>query len=353
MNIREVAKRAGVSTATVSRTINRVSTVDPHLARRVWKAIEELGFYPNTQARALVSGRSRILGLIVSAITNPFFPEIVHTFEEIAIQNNYELLLTSTIDDSKRVEIAVRRMIERRVDGVAVLTFGMEEELIEHMRFRKIPMVFVDVGPHAPAISNIRIDYQSGIRHAVQHLAAMRHSRIAFISGPLHLKTSVARKLAFECAMREIGLEIRPELQYEGDHTMEGGIRAFAQLVGLRLRPTAILCSNDVTAIGVMRAAYDRGMVVPRDLSVIGYDDIHLAQFMTPPLSTVRMSQTQLAKLAFHALLKALESPGGLAQYQEYTLTTSLVLRGSTALAPQKHGGRKRNGHLVHTPVSG
>jgi LacI family transcriptional regulator, galactose operon repressor len=342
MSIREVAKRAGVSTATVSRTINRVATVDPHLAKRVWKAVDELSFYPNTQARALVSGRSRILGLIVSEITNPFFPEIVHAFEEIAVHNSYELLLTSTVHDSKRMESAVRRMIERRVDGVAILTFGMEETLIEDMRYRKIPLVFVDVGPHMPGISNIRIDYQAGIRQAVQHLAALRHTRIAFVSGPLQLKTAIARKLAFECAMREIGLEFKPEFEFEGDHTMEGGIAAFAHLSTLQPRPTAVLCSNDVTAIGVMRKAYDLGIAVPRELSVIGFDDIHLANFITPPLSTVRMSQTELAKLAFNALLKALETGEGLPTSREYTLTTSLVLRGSTALlsehtAAQKH----------------
>ena len=342
MNIREVAKRAGVSTATVSRTINRVATVDPHLAKRVWKAVDELSFYPNTQARALVSGRSRILGLIVSEITNPFFPEIVHAFEEIAVHNGYELLLTSTVHDSKRMEIAVRRMIERRVDGVAILTFGMEEALIEDMHFHKIPLVFVDVGPHAPAISNIRIDYQAGIRQAVQHLAALRHTRIAFVSGPLQLRTAVARKRAFEGALREIGLELKPELEYEGDHTMEGGIAAFAHLSTLRPRPTAVLCSNDVTAIGVMREAYDRGIAVPRELSVIGFDDIHLANFITPPLSTVRMSQTELAKLAFNALLKVLQTREGLPAHQEYTLTTSLVLRGSTALAPRVRAARAR-----------
>jgi LacI family transcriptional regulator len=342
MSIREVAKRAGVSTATVSRTINRVASVDPHLAKRVWKVVDELSFYPNTQARALVSGRSRILGLIVSEITNPFFPEIVHGFEEAAVQNNYELLLTSTVYDSKRMEIAVRRMIERRVEGVAILTFGMEEELIEHMRFHKIPLVFVDVGPRAPAVSNIRIDYEEGIRQAVQHLAALRHTRIAFVSGSLQLKSAVARKLAFERAMQEIGLEVLPQMQQVGDHSMQGGIRAFSELAQLQSPPTAVLCSNDMTAIGVMREAYDRGLIVPRDLSVIGFDDIRLAQFITPPLTTVRMSQTKLARLAFNALLKALEARQGLSKYQEYTLATNLVLRSSTALAPPARNGRRK-----------
>ena len=182
MDIREIARRAKVSTATVSRTINRIPTVDPQLAKRVWKIVEELGYYPNTQARALVSGRTRIFGLIVSEITNPFFPEIVQSFEDIAVQHNYEILLTSTIHDPKRMEASVRRMIERRVEGVAILTFGMEESLLEGLKFRKVPLVFVDVGPSLPRISNIKINYRRGIRQAVQHLAALRHERIAFIT---------------------------------------------------------------------------------------------------------------------------------------------------------------------------
>src|SRR5216110_3644316 len=147
MDIRQVATRARVSTATVSRTINHIPTVDPQLAKRVWKVVEELGYYPNSAARSLGSGRSRVFGLIVSEITNPFFPEIVQTFENLAVEHNYEILLTSTIHDPKRMELAVRRMIERRVDGVAILTFGMEESLLEHLRDRKVPLVFVHVGP--------------------------------------------------------------------------------------------------------------------------------------------------------------------------------------------------------------
>jgi DNA-binding LacI/PurR family transcriptional regulator len=334
MDIREIAKRAKVSTATVSRTINRVATVDPQLAKRVWKVVEELGYYPNTQARALVSGKSRIFGLIVSEITNPFFPEIVQSFEDIAVQHNYEILLTSTVHDPKRMELAVRRMIERRVDGVAILTFGMEDSLIEDLRFRKVPLVFVDVGPHVAGVSNIRINYQQGIRQAVQHLAALRHVRIAFVTGPLHLKSALARKAAFEAAMQEIGLNIPPEMIVVGDHKIEGGMQALVQLAGLRDPPTAILCSNDMTAIGVMREAYEYGIVIPQDLSVVGFDDIRLAQFTTPPLTTVQMSQTLLAEYAFKALRSEVERGSPLPSGSEYELLTNLVLRGSTALAP-------------------
>lgn len=336
MDMREVARHAKVSTATVSRVINRVPSVDPQLAKRVWRVVEKLGYYPNTQARALVSGKSRIFGLIVSEITNPFFPEIVQSFEDIAVRHNYEILLTSTIHDPKRMELAVRRMIERRVDGVAILTFGMEESLIEDLRYRKLPLVFVDVGPHVRGVGNIRINYQQGIRQAVQHLAALGHVRIAFIGGPQHLRSAMARRVAFESSMHEIGRKLPPELMVTGDHTMEGGMRALTELVSLLDRPTAVVCSNDMTAIGVMRQAFECGIVIPRDLSVVGFDDIRLSSFTTPPLTTVQMSQTLLAEYAFKALIAGVEgkssSPGG----TEWELVTNLVLRRSTAIVPAK-----------------
>jgi LacI family transcriptional regulator len=341
MDIREIAKRAKVSTATVSRTINRVPTVDPLLAKRVWRVVNELGYYPNRQARALVSGRSRIFGLIVSEITNPFFPEIVQSFEDLAVQHNYELLLTSTVHDPKRMEMSVRRMIERRVDGVAILTFGMEDSLIGDLRFRKVPLVFVDVGPRIPGVSNIRVQYQEGIREAVQHLAALRHTRIAFVSGPLTLRSAVARKAAFEQSMQEIGLKVARELIIEGDHTMKGGMRALLELLSVRERPTAVLCSNDMTAIGVMREAFDYGIRVPEDLSLVGFDDIRMAQFMIPPLTTVQMSQTELANLAFQALLNHVESDSLSLKHKEYILHTTLVVRKSTALAASSSAEEK------------
>jgi LacI family transcriptional regulator len=334
MDIREIAKRAKVSTATVSRTINRVPTVDPVLAKRVLKVVEDMGYYPNSQARALVSGKSRIFGLIVSEITNPFFPEIVQAFEDIAVQNHYEILLTSTVHDPKRMELAVRRMIERRVDGVAILTFGMEDALIEDLRFRKVPLVFVDVGPHAAGVTNIRVNYQQGIREAVRHVAELGHKRIAFVTGPTSLKSAMARRTAFEVAMQENGLPVDQELIVTGDHKVEGGVAALARLAALPKRPTAILCSNDMTAVGVMREAYERGIVIPRELSVIGFDDIRLAEFTTPPLTTVRMSQKLLAEYAFQALRGEIEGSDGSANGKEVELATSLILRGSTAKVP-------------------
>ena len=342
MDIRDVARRARVSTATVSRTVNQVPTVDAQLAKRVWKAIADLGYYPNRQARALVSGRSHAFGLIVSEITNPFFPEIVQTFETLAVEQKYEILLTSTIHEPKRMELAVRRMIEGRVDGVAILTFGMEEELLDHFRFRNMPLVFVDVGPKAPRVSNIRVDYSHGIRQAVQHLAALRHKRIGFVSGPLRLRSATARRDAFDASMREIGLPVIPEFIIEGDHRLEGGKRALQEIYKLREQPTALLCSNDMTAIGVMRQAYELGVSVPQELSIIGFDDTRLADFMIPPLTTVQMSQTDLATLAFNALLKEVKREAPSPNGTEYILKTHLILRNSTTFPPENVQSKDR-----------
>jgi LacI family transcriptional regulator len=236
------------------------------------------------------------------------------------------------------MEQSVRRMIERRVDGVAILTFGMEESLLAHLRFRKVPLVFVDVGPDAPGIVNIRINYLNGIRQAVQHLAALRHARIGFVAGPPQLKSALARTEAFKISMAEIGLV--PDLIVTGDHTMEGGMRALVELLGSNNQPTAIVCSNDMTAIGVMREAYDQGISIPSDVSVVGFDDIRLAQFITPPLTTVQMSQKELAQIAFRALLNEIGRESPSTQKSEYELNTNLILRRSTAMAlPMGHRG--------------
>ena len=230
------------------------------------------------------------------------------------------------------MESAVRRMIERRVEGVAILTFGMEEVLLEDLKLRKVPLVFVDVGPARPRVSNIRIDYLNGIRQAVQHLAALRHEKIAFITGPLRLKSAMARKQAFLRSMQEIGLEADPRLVVEGDHTLEGGMAACTRLLAGPVRPSAVLCSNDMTAIGVMRESHDAGISIPRDLSVIGFDDIRLAQFVIPPLTSVQMSQPELARLAFNALLAEVERDVPAPNGTDYVLKTNLVLRESTGL---------------------
>src|SRR5882757_8809861 len=150
MDIRTIASAANVSIATVSRTINHVPTVNPEIAKRVWEVIDELDYFPNTQARALVSGRSKLLGLIIPEITNPFFPELIQGFEDIAVQNGYEILVSSTNKDPARMSLCIRRMIERKVEGVAVMTFGVEQPLLDQLARRNVPLVFVDIAPDTP-----------------------------------------------------------------------------------------------------------------------------------------------------------------------------------------------------------
>lgn len=320
-----------MSIATVSRTVNRLPTVDQDLAQRVWKAIEEVGYLPNTQARALVSGRSHMLGLIVSEITNPFFPEMVQEFENLAVAQGYEVLIGSTNYEPARTESLIRRMLQRNVDGVAVMTFGIEEELVKKLVEREFPLVFIDQGPELENIRVLKVNYAEGIRQGVQHLAALGHREIAFISGPLRLRSAVARRDAFLKSMAELGLKVPAEHLVEGTHTMEGGMAAMGNLVTLSKLPTAVMCSNDMTAIGVLHELYRTTHGVPQEISVVGFDDIHLAQFMLPPLTTVQMSCKALASAAIEALRAGIEQNHPKAGCTEWEIPTQLVVRQSTS----------------------
>jgi len=332
LDIRAVAARANVSIATVSRTINRVPTVNAKLAKRVWSAIHELGYVPNTQARALGSGRSGMLGLVVSEITNPFFPELIQGFEDVAIENGFEILISSTNYDTKRMEVCIRRLLERKAEGVAILTFGIEQPLFEQLAERNIPLVFVDAGPDRPGVSILKVDYGHGIRQAVQHLAALGHRKIGFISGPMRLHSARSRSEAFLHALQECGIAATPEWQVEGDHTLEGGIHAMEKILQSASHPTAVMCSNDMTAIGVLHKAFRVGLRVPSDLSVIGFDDIQMAKVTIPPLTSIQMSRVELAQAAVKAL-KAHIVEGGNPQ-REYKIDTHLVVRESTTYPP-------------------
>src|SRR5271156_496006 len=239
LDIRTIAKAANVSIATVSRTMNRAPTVNPKMAKRVWEVIDELDYVPNTHARALVSGRSRLFGLIVSEITNPFFPELIQGFEDIAVEHGYEILVSSTNHNPERMSHCIRRMLERKVEGVAVMTFGIEEPLLDQLARRKVPLVFIDAGPMRPGISLLKVDYHHGIRQGVQHLAALGHRNIAFISGPMRLHSAQSRRAAFTASLKECGIALDSASIVEGDHTMEGGIASMERLLAAKKRPTA------------------------------------------------------------------------------------------------------------------
>jgi DNA-binding LacI/PurR family transcriptional regulator len=331
MDIRSVALRARVSIATVSRTINHVPTVAPALAARVWKAVEELNYFPNTQARALVSGRSRLLGLIVSEITNPFFPELIQEFENVAVERGYEILIGSTNYQPKKTESCVRRMLERKVDGVAIMTFGIEELLLDRFAAGDIPTVFIDLGPKTPRSTTLLVDYRQGIYEGIQHLAVLGHRKIGFISGPLVMRSAQTRKIAFVDCLKTIGLTAEPDWMVEGDHTLDGGRDAMHRILALPEWPTAIMCSNDMTAIGVQHELFEAKLRVPDDFSLIGFDDVHLAEYTIPPLTTVRMSCKDLAYSAVTDLISNLD-PNGIAPRSKQPIPTRLIVRQTTGL---------------------
>ncbi len=333
-DIRAVAAMAKVSIATVSRTINGSPLVSDRLTKRVWQAIEQLNYFPNTHARSLVSGRSRIFGIIVENITNPFFPELIQNFEEIAVAHGYEILVSSSNSDPAVLTTCVRRMIERKVEGVAMLTFGEEEPVLDQLSFHDIPLVLAEFHLEDPKTSTILLDYATGIRAAIDHLVELGHSKIAFLAGPHKIHSAMTRENDFRTAMEAAGLPIQKKWVIECDHTLKGGVAGFDRLQALAAGPTAILCSNDMTAIGVLRAAYLKGLRVPEDLSVIGLDDIDFAEFTLPPLTTIRLSRGDLARAAFEALRQQAEEAGTSRIQREFLVSTSLVLRGSTAAPP-------------------
>jgi DNA-binding LacI/PurR family transcriptional regulator len=336
MNIKAVAKRANVSTATVSRTMNGSAKVSPRTAERVRKAIEALNFYPNTNARALGSGRSSLYGLIISDITNPFFPELVKSFEDIAVVHGQEVLIANTNYDPERMKICVTRMLQRKVDGVAVMTSEMDDSLVEVFSRRHIPLVFLDTGTPAPGVSCVRIDYSAGIEAAMGHLIGLGHKKIAFISGPMRLSSARMRYKAFMESTAREHLDANPKLIQEGNHRVDGGHDAMKRILESGAKPTAVLASNDLTAIGAMGAISEAGLRVPQDISVIGYDDIQLSAFTMPPLTTVSLPRAEIANAAFRALLGARDAePGKPVPGEEHLVRPTFVLRKSTGPVPR------------------
>jgi DNA-binding LacI/PurR family transcriptional regulator len=325
--MKEVAERAGVSVTTVSHVINKTRYVSPETRKLVLQAARELNFYKDAHARRLATGRSDFLGIVVSDIENPFFPEIIKNFEAEALKRGFDLLLVNTNYDSRRAETAVRRLIENRVRGVAVMTSELASTLTEELSANQVPVVFLDLGSPGAYVSNLRVDYSQGISEAMQHLHDLGHRDIRFVAGPRSLRSARIREEVFLTALRHWGL---PSDQIiEGNHKIDGGLAAGrAVLTGDNL-PTAILCSNDLTAIGVIQALEDGGLRVPEHVSVVGFDDIHISSVLRPSLTTVNLPRNRLGKLAFEALRKMLKTK--CRRGRIYTVETHLVVRNSTA----------------------
>jgi DNA-binding LacI/PurR family transcriptional regulator len=330
-SIKHIAIEAGVSTATVSHVINKTRFVSDVVRRRVLSVIKENNYYPNANARMLASGRSRTIGLIVSDISNPFFPELVSSIETAAYEHGYDVILANTNYETERASHYVRRFIERKVAGVAMMTSEMNRDLIQELAGRQVPVVFLDSGETGLHMSNLKVGYSHGIKEAILHFAALGHLNVAFIRGLPNLNSAERRLHAFRKTMRQVFPNARPKI-YQGDFKVTGGAKAAAEMMADG-PPTAVLAANDLMAFGAISEFKKAGFEVPRDVSVVGFDDIAFSTLLQPPLTTVNLPLSKLGRVAVEVLMRTVSNATEVGVETE--ISTALIIRGSTAVARQ------------------
>jgi LacI family transcriptional regulator len=329
--LKEVAARAGVSFTTVSHVVNRTRPVSDKARLSVERAIAELGYRPSAVARALKTSQTRILGVIVPNITNPFFSELMRGIEDACERNDYAVFLCNGDDDWERQGRSLETLLERRVDGVLLATpTGAPAALARHLATARVQTVLVDRDVPGLAADRVRIDHVGGARRAVEHLLGLGHRRIACLAGTLSFAASRARVAGWRRALVRAGIEPRAEWLLEGDFSAVSGHDLARPLIARRA-VTAIFASNDLMGIGALRAAAEEGVAVPRALSVIGFDGIEMGAFTYPPLTTVGCPIRGIGETAACALIDRLE--GRRAEHADILVVPELILRGSTAKA--------------------
>ncbi len=325
MTLKGVAKRARVSAATVSRVLNGLDVVKESTRKRVLQAIEELNYHPNLHARSLAGGKLNTLGMIVSNLRNPFFVDIFSSTEAAARERGYEVLVEHTDYNPLQLVAGVHLLLGRRVAGLAVIASEMDQAVMQQITDSRLPAVFYDVGLPGPKITNIRVRYEIGMQRMVQYLYDLGHRRMAFLGHHPSLAPLQTRKQAFIETMRRYSQEVEFATA-ENDDDPAGAMHATYELLSSGFKPTAIVCVNDYMAIGAMRAARSRGLSVPRDLSITGFDNIQLSQFTDPPLTTVNIPREAIGQMAVEALLQEEPSLTG----REISIEPELMLRDST-----------------------
>jgi LacI family transcriptional regulator len=332
--MKDVAKLCGVAESTVSRVLSGTKFVAPETREIVEKAVKKLNFHRDSHARRLARGRSDFLGLVISDIENPFYPGLIKSFESAALAYGYEVLLCSTNYDPVRTEHVFRRMIENKSPGVAVMTSRVDPTMGRRLAEHGVASVFLDSEGPGPRRSNISLDYATGAGEAVRYLHTLGHRRFALIAGPQNRASHSAYRRAVANELKKLGLKLRVA---EGNNDADSGADAVARLLTLGEPPTAVLCSNDVTALGATRAFFKYGFRVPQEVSVIGADDISFAALSHPPLTTVRIPRERLGSLALEILHRMLASPRSVGT--ESRLSTDLVIRESTGPVKVSHPG--------------
>ena len=326
--IYDVARLAGVSTATVSRALNGTARIAPDTRAVIDAAVEELGYRPNTIARSLVTKSTQTIALLLPDIANPFYAELVRGIQQRALATGHTMLLCTTEGDPEREEEYLTLLRAKQVDGVLVDGLVLPPDRIAHFVREGLPIVCLDRDVDSTSVPLVQVDNRLGARMATEHLLSLGHRRVAHIAGARDLGISEERIAGYRDAHGAVGLEPDLALLAVGSFTDEGGYEAMRTLLA-RTELTAVFAANDLSAIGVINALVESGRRVPEDVSVVGFDDIRLARFTTPPLTTIAQPALEIAKRATQLLL---DLAGGREVLElRHLLEPTLVIRRSTA----------------------
>jgi DNA-binding LacI/PurR family transcriptional regulator len=325
-SIRDVARHAGVSTATVARVLSGRTPVSDDLAARVKRAVAELRYVPNGVARSLSRGRTHLLGLLVSDIANPFSAQVARGLEDEAARSGYHVLVGSTDFDPDRESELLASFAARTVDAVALLSSSGATEAMRRLQDTQMPLVFVDRRPV------IRTDNLTAAHDAIGYLIGLGHRDLAMISGPAIFTTASQRLQGFRVACQEAGLAVREECVREGFLGVEGGYQATREVLALRPRPTALFSFNNMLAVGALRALREASVAVPGDLSLITFDDMDLFPFVDPPITAIAQPAYQIGAEAARALISMLSGD----QFVPREVVLPTVFRSRSSCAPPR-----------------
>lgn len=335
VSIKDIARAAKVSHSTVSRALRNSPLVNAETRELVRKIAAQQGYTVSAAARSLVTHRTHTIGVVVTSIANPFVGEIVAGVEEFALAHQYSILLSTSQSDPEREMRAVRALHEHRVDGILVNSSRVGRLYLPLLAELKVPIVLINNEHPGEFIHSVSIDNLKAGREATQHLVGLGHKRIGYVGNRLGLQADTDRFGGYRQVLEEADLGFQPELVAHGDGGPEGGMRAAERLLSLSQPPTALFCFNDMQALGALRAARERGLGVPHELSIVGLDDLYLSSYTDPPLTTVQQPKHEMGCMAAQILLELLS--GGKPD-SHITLAGKLVVRGSTA-APESHSG--------------
>lgn len=334
VSIKDIAQAAHVSHSTVSRALRDSPLVNPRTRSLIRKIADEQGYTVSAVARSLVTRRTHTIGIVVTSIANPFVGEVVSGIEEVALAHNYSVVLATCHADPARELRAVRSLHERRVDGILVNSSRVGALYLKVLSEMKVPIVLINNQQPGEYVYSVAIDNLGVGREAARHLVQLGHKRVAYVGNQFGLQADTDRFAGYRQILDEADIGFQPELFAHGDGGAEGGARATARLLELPDRPTAVFCYNDMQALGALHAARQRGLSVPGDLSVVGVDDLALASYSDPPLTTVQQPKQDMGRMATRILVDLLA--GGRPE-SNVMVHGTLIVRQSTA-PPRSRG---------------